>query len=153
MPNPQIAPEGGEWILSKQKGRDMHAGTFVEAICPHGIGHHKGVHGCDGCCAHWPKEISDEVTEDVPPTPKDWRERFLEDRLIGERFRVWKEGDPTCWHVNYIEIEKFIEQLLAEERQLLLEKVEGIATPRETSPYAQGYNEAVDDFKRLIRGE
>lgn len=23
-----------------------------EYACPHGIGHSKGVHGCDGCCAN-----------------------------------------------------------------------------------------------------
>ena len=26
-----------------------------EELCPHGIGHDDGVHGCDGCCAT-PKE-------------------------------------------------------------------------------------------------
>jgi hypothetical protein len=52
------------WTLSSQTGRDMHPGVFVEAICPHGVGHHKGVHGCDGCCATWPKEIADRVTKD-----------------------------------------------------------------------------------------
>jgi len=23
-----------------------------EYACPHGVGHGKGVHGCDGCCSH-----------------------------------------------------------------------------------------------------
>lgn len=53
-----------EWEVSRQRGRDIHSGVFVEAICAHGIGHHKGVHGCDGCCANWPEEISDQVTKD-----------------------------------------------------------------------------------------
>jgi len=53
-----------EWKLSEQYGRDMHPGLFKEAICPHGIGHHKGVHGCDGCCKDMPKEILDKVSED-----------------------------------------------------------------------------------------
>lgn len=53
-----------EWKLSVQFGRDMHPGQFVEAFCAHGIGHHKGVHGCDGCCRNWPKSISDQVTKD-----------------------------------------------------------------------------------------
>lgn len=35
-----------------------------EAICPHGIGHHKGIHGCDGCCQKCPKKIWDKVTDD-----------------------------------------------------------------------------------------
>jgi hypothetical protein len=53
-----------DWKLSAQIDRDMHNENFVEAICAHGIGHHKGVHGCDGCCWNWPQEISDKVTED-----------------------------------------------------------------------------------------
>lgn len=53
-----------EWKFLGQVGRDMHPGTFIEAICAHGIGHHNGVHGCDGCCATWPKEVSDKVSKD-----------------------------------------------------------------------------------------
>lgn len=58
-----------KWKLSKQYYRDMHATPFFEAICPHGVGHHKGVHGCDvvdgkGCCANAPKEIWDKVSID-----------------------------------------------------------------------------------------
>lgn len=52
------------WKLSEQYGRDMHSSPFFEAICEHGVGHHKGVHGCDGCCDTWPKEISSKVTKD-----------------------------------------------------------------------------------------
>lgn len=52
------------WELSVQHGRDMHKNPFTEAICPHGVGHHKGVHGCDGCCAFWPKHISKKVGKD-----------------------------------------------------------------------------------------
>ena len=52
------------WKLSSQIGRDMYNGVFVEAICEHGIGHHWGVHGCDGCCANWPKEISYKVSKE-----------------------------------------------------------------------------------------
>lgn len=53
-----------EWTLSTQVGRDMHSGRFVEAICAHGIGHHRGVHGCDGCCSDWPDEISKLTTKE-----------------------------------------------------------------------------------------
>ena len=53
-----------KWELSNQIGRDMHAYHFTEAICEHGVGHHWGVHGCDSCCANWPKEISDKVSKD-----------------------------------------------------------------------------------------
>lgn len=53
-----------KWKLSTQMDRDIHANPFTEAICEHGIGHHKGVHGCDGCCANWPKDISDKVSKD-----------------------------------------------------------------------------------------
>jgi hypothetical protein len=31
------------------------SGRRIEWICPHGIGHHRGVHGCDGCCANEPE--------------------------------------------------------------------------------------------------
>ncbi len=61
-----------EWTLSRQIGRDIHPGLFIEAICPHGVGHHKGVHGCDvsdgdkmvGCCNFCPPEIWKLVSED-----------------------------------------------------------------------------------------
>lgn len=59
-----------KWELSKQIGRDIHDNPFFEAICPHGVGHHKGVHGChagdDGksCCSSCPPEIWDKVTKD-----------------------------------------------------------------------------------------
>lgn len=61
--------EQPKWTLERQVGRDMHAYIFNEAICPHGIGHHKGVHGCDvvkgrSCCVDCPKELWDMVTED-----------------------------------------------------------------------------------------
>lgn len=29
-----------------------------EDICPHGIGHELGIHGCDGCCAELYNEIA-----------------------------------------------------------------------------------------------
>lgn len=29
---------------------DIRSGGLKEMICPHGIGHHRGTHGCDGCC-------------------------------------------------------------------------------------------------------
>lgn len=57
--------ETEEWKLSNQLGRDMHPWNFVEAICAHGIGHHRGVHGCDGCCANMPEEILDKTTKDL----------------------------------------------------------------------------------------
>ena len=25
--------------------------TEEEILCPHGVGHGKGIHGCDGCCS------------------------------------------------------------------------------------------------------
>ena len=53
-----------KWTLKSQFGRDIHSSTFIEAVCEHGVGHHWGVHGCDGCCAKWPKEISDKVSKD-----------------------------------------------------------------------------------------
>lgn len=60
------------WRIYTQYGRDIHSGRFVEAICPHGVGHHKGVHGCHmskinegkACCADAPKEIWKVVSKD-----------------------------------------------------------------------------------------
>lgn len=62
------------------------SGKRTEWICPHGIGHHRGVHGCDGCCANEPK--MKETTEDITTpleSPKDsnvpeWEKGF--DSLI-----------------------------------------------------------------------
>jgi hypothetical protein len=52
-----------EWKFIKRFSHIRDNG-LIEAICAHGIGHHKGIHGCDGCCANWPKEVSDRVTKD-----------------------------------------------------------------------------------------
>jgi hypothetical protein len=52
-----------KWRLSKAF-RDIHDNPFTEAICEHGVGHHKGIHGCDGCCHYWPPEISNKVSKD-----------------------------------------------------------------------------------------
>lgn len=54
-----------EWKLTgPQNHRDMHSAGFIEAVCAHGIGHHNGVHGCDGCCSDVPPEIWEKVTTD-----------------------------------------------------------------------------------------
>lgn len=40
----------------KTRFSDMEkSGQRTEWVCPHGIGHHRGVHGCDGCCADEPE--------------------------------------------------------------------------------------------------
>ena len=59
-------PKTEGWSLYR---RSPH---FVEAICPHGVGHHKGVHGCHmskktyghGCCYDAPEELWSTVTKD-----------------------------------------------------------------------------------------
>lgn len=55
-----------KWSLHTRGGGpfDIHRYPFVEAICEHGVGHHKGVHGCDGCCSNVPEEIWEAVTDD-----------------------------------------------------------------------------------------
>lgn len=59
-----------EWSLTKpQNFRDMHDVGFIEVVCPHGVGHHKGVHGCDlqdgePCCKSAPKELWDKVSSE-----------------------------------------------------------------------------------------
>jgi hypothetical protein len=58
----QTNPE--EWSVLSAVGRDIHRGVFVEAVCAHGIGHHLGVHGCDGCCETMPEEIKNKVTKE-----------------------------------------------------------------------------------------
>lgn len=72
LPHAHMSKKGTEdgWQLSRQVGRDMHSGVFVEAVCPHGVGHHKGVHGCDGCCANPPAPIWAQVTVDEPTPPR-----------------------------------------------------------------------------------
>lgn len=40
-------PKGFEWT---RRHSDIK-GWIDELICPHGIGHDRGVHGCDGCCS------------------------------------------------------------------------------------------------------
>ncbi len=52
-----------EWKFEK-RWSDIRTNGLIEAICSHGIGHHKGVHGCDGCCNSCPKELWDKVTEE-----------------------------------------------------------------------------------------
>jgi len=38
----------------------------IEFACPHGVGHGRGVHACEGCCAHesYKREVVD-VKRDI----------------------------------------------------------------------------------------
>jgi hypothetical protein len=56
------AVEAGEVIT---RYSDMErSGKRTEWVCQHGTGHHKGVHGCDGCCSKAPKDMWDKVPSD-----------------------------------------------------------------------------------------
>lgn len=55
--------EESKWYLNPRFS-DIRPDGFVEVLCEHGIGHHKGVHGCDGCCADVPDHIWEQVTND-----------------------------------------------------------------------------------------
>lgn len=52
-----------EWKFEKRFS-DIREDGLIEAICIHGIVHHDGIHGCDGCCTYCPKELWDKVTKD-----------------------------------------------------------------------------------------
>lgn len=66
----RLTNKSKNWRLLVQNGRDIHARGFTEAICEHGVGHHKGIHGCHMgkddkmCCMSCPKELWDKVTKD-----------------------------------------------------------------------------------------
>ena len=49
-----------EWTI-QERFFDRHV---IEAICAHGVGHHNGAHGCDGCCDNVPEEIWNQVSKD-----------------------------------------------------------------------------------------
>lgn len=50
----------------KTRFSDMDpSGERTEWVCDHGIGHHRGVHGCDGCCVNEPKMELTTLDEDV----------------------------------------------------------------------------------------
>uniref|UniRef100_A0A6M3XRC9 Uncharacterized protein n=1 Tax=viral metagenome TaxID=1070528 RepID=A0A6M3XRC9_9ZZZZ len=49
-----------DWVIN-ERFADRHV---AEAICKHGIGHHRGMHGCDGCCENVPKEIWEKTTKE-----------------------------------------------------------------------------------------
>ena len=55
--------EEKSWELSK-RWSDIRPNGLIEAICPHGVGHHKGIHGCDGCCKDAPYYFWNKVTEE-----------------------------------------------------------------------------------------
>lgn len=65
-----------KWKLQK-RWSDIRSDGLIEALCDHGVGHHRGIHGCDGCCRDWPEEVAQETTKDQTlkpakrkPTPK-----------------------------------------------------------------------------------
>ena len=76
-----------KWSIRSQYGRDIHEELFVEAICPHGVGHHKGAHRCHetyvpigdingftripkSCCYLCPPDLWAQVTDDDAPEIK-----------------------------------------------------------------------------------
>jgi len=55
----EIVENGCEECSKLPKGWKRHYRDdrdIWENICPHGIGHCDGVHGCDGCCSAWQKK-------------------------------------------------------------------------------------------------
>lgn len=52
-----------EWTIHPRFS-DIRPLGFVEALCSHGVGHHRGIHGCDGCCENMPEEIAKKTTKD-----------------------------------------------------------------------------------------
>jgi hypothetical protein len=59
MKKTKVLKEEGKWTLH-ERFFDSHR---IEAICPHGVGHHKGTHGCDGCCSNPPKDLWKKVSK------------------------------------------------------------------------------------------
>jgi len=55
--------EIGDWKLIKRFS-DIRSEELIEAICKHGVGHHTGIHGCDGCCREMPKKLQCKVTRE-----------------------------------------------------------------------------------------
>ncbi len=62
--NKEMKTKPQEWKLTDHYFRDIHGSNFVEAICAHGVGHHRGIHGCDGCCDDMPIVLLNKTTKD-----------------------------------------------------------------------------------------
>lgn len=63
----KIKPKKKKEVKSEGEWRLVHTLSDMpkwEVICPHGVGHHKGIHGCDGCCDKAPKALWKKVTKD-----------------------------------------------------------------------------------------
>ena len=65
----------------KQKDWYLNHRMYVtEAVCKHSVGHHKGIHGCDGCCENVPEDIWSKVTEDKEhhgvSVPETWETKL-----------------------------------------------------------------------------
>lgn len=58
-----VGKDEQDWTLHS-RWSDIRSNGLIEAICPHGVGHHLGIHGCDGCCKTIPKEFRNQVTKD-----------------------------------------------------------------------------------------
>jgi hypothetical protein len=52
-----------QWKI-ETRWSDIRGFGFVEALCAHGIGHHNGTHGCDGCCSNMPQDIANQISKD-----------------------------------------------------------------------------------------
>lgn len=107
----------------------------TEAVCSHGVGHHKGVHGCDGCCPA-PDELWDKVTDDARDKKlKKAAKKFDEDftdvmkelaeeeedtlgKIVRDATSVTRNPMPKS------ELRRRITNLLAAERAALREKIQ-----------------------------
>lgn len=117
------------------------SGKRTEWICSHGIGHHQGIHGCDGCCVDEPemeKTTKDDFQREsipsknpmeenkcglcctlVPPRCKNKdcpchqppQEEDWEDTLREIIYSNWKKGDEVGL---FVAVRSFIEARVQE---------------------------------------
>lgn len=98
---------------------DIRAGGITEAICPHGIGHHRGRHGCDGCCGTpEAKTYMEQTTNEEDGTMPDDSVA----RLTGHKNRVIKtsKGENKARPFGWIDapIPKLCDELYLLEKKL-----------------------------------
>lgn len=96
-----------------------------EWYCKHGVGHYveavkEGaslVHGCDGCCVEYKKEMTNDKQ-------REWREELVRRMDYREKDSFYGKTGYGDYKVDEVDLENFIEALLDKTRKEVAEEIQ-----------------------------
>jgi hypothetical protein len=126
-------------VVTRQS--DIH-GKLTEWICPHGVGHHRGIHGCDGCCAN---ESKMEQTTYEETTAHNDHVGKADDMVPPQSHieEIWNlESDGDYWKIRKEQLPAYIKYLQSHAYRRAVEVIK--ETQKEFQNMPVTYDRGVD---------